>query len=72
MTSPNETKSKELPEIEVRVSPAWIRFIQYCKVEAPHAEVKIQIANGQPTKLIDIKKNIRFDRENTIPLVFDP
>ena len=56
-----------IPEIEIRVSPAWIRLIRYCQVELPHGDLKIRIVNAQPTDLLEVKPKVRFDREMSIP-----
>jgi len=59
-----------LPEIEVRVSKAWIRMIRYCQTEAPHCDIEIRIVDAQPTVLLKVKKRVRFDKESTIPVNF--
>lgn len=70
MTVKSEDKI-EVPELEIPVSKAWIRFIRWCQVSFPYGTVTIQIVNAQPTKLVDKKQDIRFDKETTIPVNFD-
>ena len=60
-----------IPEIEIRVTPAWIRLIRYCQTEFPHGDIKIRIVSAQPTELLEEKKKVRFDREATIPGIFN-
>ena len=62
MLTPSEDTFKE-----ARVTPAWLRFILFCQKEIPHGEVKVQIVSGEPTKLIDFKRAIRFDKEGSVP-----
>ena len=59
----------ELPEIEVRISQSWVRFIQWCKVNVPHGQICIRTVNGEPTDLVPeyTKRKIRFDKEESIP-----
>jgi len=53
--------------VELKVTHAWANLILYCKREIPHGDIHIKIVNGQPTKLLDQKKDIRFDKPNTLP-----
>ncbi len=53
-----------IPELDIRVSKAWLNFIVYCQSTFPHGEISIKIVNGQPTEMIDKKEKIRFDRES--------
>ena len=53
-------------ELEVRLSPAWLSFIKYCQTEVSFGTVFTKIANGQPTSMTKVDKEIRFDREPTI------
>ena len=74
--SDNTDKSKdendpESPQVEVRVSQAWIRMIRWCQVNLPNGELKIRIVNAQPTDLLEHKRRIRFDKEETIPEIFE-
>jgi len=48
---------------EVVVSPSWIRFIRFCKTKVPNGDIKIKIVNGEPTRLLEKKEDIRFDKE---------
>ena len=65
-----KTEGYLIPEIEIRVSPAWIRLIRYCQTEFPHGDLKIRIVNAQPTDLLEERRRIRFDKETTIPEIF--
>ena len=61
------------PEVELgeaKITDAWKRFILYCQREVPHGEVRVQIVSGEPTRLLDLKKAIRFDKEDSIPFSF--
>ena len=57
-------------QIEIRVSESWIRLIRFCQVELPHGDLKVRIVNGQPTELLEAKRKVRFDKEETIPTDF--
>jgi len=65
-----ETKSKKdevlVPEIEVRISEAWISFIQWCKTNIPNGQVCFRINNGEPGELNNdyTKLRIRFDKKS--------
>ena len=56
--------------VEMRVSRNWIRFISFCRDQCPHGNVNVRILNGEPTKLVDVKREIRFDKSETIPVNF--
>jgi hypothetical protein len=71
MTSKSDIPEKELPVVEIRVSKAWIRFIQYCKTSFPFGNITVKIVNGQPTRRIHAEPDIRFDKENTFPSNFE-
>jgi len=64
----------EVPELEVRVSPSWIRFIRWCQVNVPYGQVCVKINNAEPGDLVPehTKKRVRFDKEDTIPNDFNP
>ena len=62
-----KTEGYLIPEIEIRVSESWIRLIRFCQVELPHGDLKVRIVNAQPTELLEAKRKVRFDREQTIP-----
>jgi hypothetical protein len=52
------------PEIEVKVSPAWINLIQFCQSNLTHGRLSVEINNGEPGELDweHTKIKIRFDR----------
>ena len=52
-----------VPEIEVRVHESWINLIKWCQENLPYGELKIQIANSQPTKRLKEIPSIRFDKQ---------
>lgn len=56
--------------LQLKVSRSWIRFIIFCRTEAPHSELRFKVVNGEPTNLLECKKNIRFDKEDSIPINF--
>ena len=63
-----------IPELEVRVSPSWVRFIRWCQVNVPYGQVCIKINNAEPGDLVPehTKKRVRFDKEESIPSEFNP
>lgn len=63
-------KSEAAEELEIRISPAWVRFVRFCQTEVPHGSVKVRIVNAQPTVLEDVKRSVRFDKEETVPINF--
>jgi len=74
--SNKKTEAPETPVIdqEVRISSAWIKFIRFCQVSVPYGEVLIEMKASQPTRItIDVggyKREIRFDRDDTMPELF--
>ncbi len=62
-----EDKVYLIPELDVRVTEAWVNFINWCQQTAPYADIAIRIVNGQPTKLISCTPDIRFDKQASIP-----
>ena len=52
-----------IPELQIRVTKNWIRLIRYVQVNIPFGSVNIKIDHAQPTKLLDYKQDIRFDKE---------
>ena len=55
-------------KLEIRVTDAWVRLIRYCSTDLPHGEIKIKIVNSEPTKLLDAKPDVRFDKPDTLPI----
>ena len=51
---------------EIKVSESWLRLIRWCLLECPHGEIKVKIVNGEPTTLLESRRNIRFDKPLTI------
>ena len=45
------------------ISENWFRLISFVDARVPNGEIKVKIINSQPTKLLDIKEDIRFDKE---------
>jgi len=58
-----------VPELEVRVSESWIRFVRWCQTEMPYGRVTVQIVNAQPTRMVDHKPDVRFDKEQPVFVV---
>lgn len=65
------TKDKEeiylIPELNIRVSMAWLNLITYCQGSFPYGDITVRIVNCQPSHLVSQKPVIRFDKQNTIP-----
>ena len=53
---------------EMKVSDSWKRFMLFCKKECKHGKIMVDIAAGQPTKIVVIEKTIRLDKEGDISL----
>jgi len=51
-----------VPEINVRISSAWVTLITYCQENLPHGSLKIEINNAQPGKKLKEVPAIRFDK----------
>ena len=53
-----------------RITPAWLRFILYCQRPHPlgmsHGEMTVKIVNGEPTRRISEKPDLRFDRSKDL------
>lgn len=60
-----------VPKLEIRLTQSWTEFIRFCQAEAPYSDVTVKIVNGNPTKLISFKRDVRFDRKETIPYTFN-
>lgn len=52
-----------VPEIEVRVHESWVNLIQYCQESLPYGDLRIEIANAQPTRKLKETPSIRFDKQ---------
>jgi len=67
-----EIKEFVIPELEIRVTPAWIRLIRFVQLNIHTGKLGVRIANFQPTELDDdyTKKKVRFDKEESIPIDF--
>lgn len=66
MTSKDE-KVFVVPGTEIRVTIPWLNLIVFCQDEVPYGEVTVKIVNGQPTLLVRSQRDIRFDKDDTIP-----
>ena len=68
-----EIKEFVIPELEIRVTPAWIRLIRFTQLNIPHGQLCVKIVNAQPTDLVPeyTKQRIRFDKEESIPADFE-
>jgi len=55
---------------DARITPAWLRFILHCQRPhpsgMPHGEVTVKIVNGEPTRRISDKPDLRFDRSGDL------
>lgn len=54
--------------MELKISTAWANLMLYARTEIRHGQIKIKIVNGQPTELLEEKKNVRFDKPDTLPI----
>ena len=54
---------------ELNINYAWANFIQYCRLKIPYGQIKVQIVNGFPTRMLDEKPDVRFDKPNSLPKV---
>ena len=63
---PQEMSKEDMKELIV--TAAWGNLILYCKRNLRHGEIRIKIANAEPTALLDAKPNIRFDKPDTLPI----
>lgn len=61
-----------VPDLEVRVNESWVRLVRFCQTQLTHGTIKIRIVHAQPTELIEAKRSIRFDKEETVEGNFDP
>lgn len=52
-----------VPDIELRVHESWVNLIVYTAMNLPFGDLEIEINNGQPTKRLKEKPNIRFDKQ---------
>ncbi len=56
---------------DVRAPLSWIRFVRFCQLEIPFGTVGVRLVAGQPTILLKSKREVRFDKMETIPEIFD-
>lgn len=73
-TSAAEQKESLAPELEIRVTPAWIRLIRFVQLNLHTGQLGVKIANFQPTELDEkyTRRKVRFDKEESIPTEFEP
>ena len=57
-----------VPELNIRIVPAWVRLIRFCQQDLRHGQICVKIVNSQPTSLVEefTKRSIRFDKEESI------
>ena len=80
---PNPTKKKKVqndkqvifydhwPQLhEVKVTDAWMRMIRLCQTKIWQADVTFTLVKGQPTKLLDVDREFRFDLEEPTDFLF--
>lgn len=51
-----------VPELNVKISLAWIKLVEYCQENLRFGTLKIEINNGQPGKKLKEIPSIRFDK----------
>ena len=68
MPKKTEEKFYIVPELEVRISESWVRLVRWCQTSFRDGELRIKVINAQPTDLLDMKRKIRFDIEETVPI----
>ena len=64
------TKDNILPVVEIKVSEAWIDFINFVQTQAPYANIEVKFVNGQPSDLLSCKPKVRFGKKQSIPKNF--
>ena len=69
---PPKTKTVDsylIPELEIRISRAWLRHIKWVQENVPQGQVCYKTDQGEPTELVPehTKRRIRFDKEGGIP-----
>jgi len=52
--------------VEIHVTAPWIALIRFCITECPHGEITVRIVDSSPTALVGFKRNIRFDKPDTV------
>ena len=60
------------PQKGYKLTDNWRRFILFVYRSCPNGIVSIKVVEGQPYKLIDAKRDIRFDKDGDIPLSYVP
>ena len=56
-----------IPSLDCRVHEYWINLIQWCQNYFVKGSIEFRLINAQPTDLLDVKQDMRFDRPDTIP-----
>ena len=49
------------------ITAAWANFISFAKTQCPHGHIDVRIVNGEPNKMLNCERDIRFDKPDTIP-----
>jgi hypothetical protein len=73
MTSPNK-EGYLIPELAIRISPAWVNLVLYCQQNLQHGKLAVKINNAEPTEL-DWKNTslrVRFDKQDPVSMLHSP
>ena len=66
MTVKPEDETFLVPDLEVKISKAWVNLVTYCQGRLPYGELHVEIANSQPGKIVKEVPSVRFDSA-TVP-----
>lgn len=61
----NSLSTEELKEIGITI--AWVNYIKFVRNQVPFGDVKVKMDHGEPTKLLDWNREVRFDKPATLP-----
>ena len=69
----NSDKTYLIPELDLRVSVAWLRLISWCQRNVPHGQVCYRMEKGEPTELVPqyTRRKVRFDKDEDFTSVPD-
>ena len=63
--SNNKLSVEDLQGLGITV--AWANFVSFVKTQCPHGEISVTVTNGEPNKLLNVNRDIRFGKIDTIP-----
>jgi len=45
-----------------KIGKQWLKYIQFIQSTCPNGDVEVRFADGNPTRLLKAKPDVRFDK----------